>query len=93
MQLKILVNSLRLRYSTTLTQALEEASAISEGGVTDTLKNFLQLNMPKARQLPPFVLSMLAPSLRQSAVSSRWNLGCLEGLPLSLVQGLLVSFV
>lgn len=30
-------------------QALEEASAISEGGVTDTLKNFLQLNMPKAR--------------------------------------------
>jgi hypothetical protein len=29
-------------------QALDEASAISEGGVTDTLKNFLQLNMPKA---------------------------------------------
>jgi hypothetical protein len=31
-----------------LSQALDEASAISEGGVTDTLKNFLQLNMPKA---------------------------------------------
>lgn len=31
----------------TAAEALEEASAISEGGVTDTLKAFLQQNLPK----------------------------------------------
>ena len=33
----------------TAAEALEEASAVSEGGMTDTLKAFLQLNLPKAR--------------------------------------------
>lgn len=31
----------------TAAEALEEASAVSEGGMTDTLKAFLQQNLPK----------------------------------------------
>ncbi len=32
----------------TAAEALDEATAISEGGMTDTLKAFLQQNLPKA---------------------------------------------
>lgn len=33
----------------TAAEALAEASAVSEGGMTDTLKAFLQMNLPKVR--------------------------------------------
>ena len=34
----------------TAAEALEEASAVSEGGMSDTLKAFLQQNLPKVRR-------------------------------------------
>lgn len=35
----------------TAAEALAEASAVSEGGMTDTLKAFLEQNLPKVRHV------------------------------------------
>ncbi len=43
----------------TAAEALEEASAVSEGGMSDTLKAFLQQNLPKVRPPPCWALTVV----------------------------------
>jgi nucleolar protein 56 len=61
----------------TAAQALDEASAISEGGVTDTLKNFLQLNMPKVKEgkKPKFTLGVAEAKLG-NAIQEQMGFPC-----------------
>ena len=56
--------------------ALDEVNAISEAVVTDDLKNFLEVNLPKVGSLLLSHLSSHAPSLEASPVTCSFCFVC-----------------
>jgi nucleolar protein 56 len=60
--------------------ALENANAVSEHAMTDTLRNFLEANLPassrKKTKTPPFALGVIDPALATAISSGLGGISC-----------------